>query len=440
MNFSKFSLTLPSTHSLTFDSANVHPASINPVIGFGEDNYEQSDHFTEDEITTIIKKERLSPSNIFKTYDEILNPSPDSKFKFNYIGDTQEQGGDMFEKMKEIRNKIINFDGNQNTKVKLHDGTVMHKKDRKKLYEIGKDIPIVEHATTSTSMKRQNVNHTISIDSPSYIYVDSSNNLYKIYAISLIQFDGDGSFKHLMYNKEFLLFLATVKELMSLEYRYHKQAYELVKENDTTRKMVSYIKNEMVKDSSSRKSKITFSHDKLKESYEAILKKINETVTTERYNVIIPELYDTNMDRKEFYYDKDSIYYFMKMTRVPNTNTTKLQSIKECMQIKPLISVIDAYLIMNGLSHNDYYTKGNVFVDVKNKNIYIIDFGAAGDYVFNSALNVILSNNINSLNITCDNQSSKIKSAGHAKRTKNISKTRITSQKLKNKTRRASKY
>lgn len=336
-------------------------------------------------------KGRIKAEHIFNTYENL------SKFRFNYIGDDYDKirgndsnaGASMVKKIKEIKSKINMFETRSakslNNEKILSDGTVISKKDIKTLYE----------------------NDDFIIKSPSYSYIDAQDTFYKIYAIKLQGFEIEKQTENM--DKQLLLFLAVVNELMKEEFIYHQKTYGLVQNYNTIEKMTGYIKD----NSNEGCGKIRFeSSGLLKESCNQLVKSIAESENKmDNYTVVIPEIYETNMNEDGFYYDESHIYYYMRMSKVPNTRTTRIQTIEECQDIKPLISVIDGFLIMNGISHNDYSTKGNVFVDVNGKNIYIIDFGTSGDYVYNAGATVNLSNHINSLNITCDKRKSNQKSS-----------------------------
>lgn len=336
-----------------------------------DDDYD----YTENEINKMFNG-RIKPKNIFETYTSLST----NKFKFNDIDEKADSHAnrEMVEKIKDIRSRIEKFEEEEAD----DPNRGLTKKDTKILYEVKGSI----------------------IESPSYSYVDDDDKFYKIYAISLQRFEIEQVEN---MGKELLLFLAVVNELMREESIYHQKTYELVKRYNTIEKMITYIKDNEKYGSS---NKVRFEKvGSLKKSCEELVKRIVKSeiememeMEMENYKVIIPKIYETNMNEDGFYYDKNRIYYYMRMSKVPNTDTTKIQSIKECYQIKPMISVIDIFLIMNGISHNDYSTKGNVFADVPNKYIYIIDFGSSGDYVYNAGANVNLGTNVNSLNITCD--------------------------------------
>jgi hypothetical protein len=361
-----------------------HPASFNPFgsskfllpnsMTVNDDDDDEEEDYTRAEITQLFK-ERLKAEHIFKTYQDLS-----TKFKFNNIdekigygnGNGNNTDADMVEKIKGIRDRVVMFES---------DGSSggLNKKNTKTLYETKDFI----------------------IESPSYSYIDDKDTFYKIYAINLQRFEIDKDAGNM--DKRLLLFLAVVHELMREEFIYHQKTYELVQQNDTIEKMATYIKDHD-KDGCNN---IRFGDDGiLKTSCENVLKRITQQSKSKskmgNYKVVIPEIYETNMNETGFYYDKARIYYYMRMSKVPNTHTTRLQSIEDCHQIKPLLPIIDSFLILNGISHNDYSTKGNVFVDVKGKKLYIIDFGTSGDYVYNAGAKVHLSTNINSLNITCD--------------------------------------
>lgn len=388
MNFNnKFSLTLDENET-PFDTSAYHPASMKPIgssvppLSFvstsdSEDNDEYSrnlaksialygkkndDEYDEYYIGHINKmfRGRIKAENIFNTYTEISN----GKFNFNYLDDPKNKKSEIVDKVLHIREKI--------------NAGKITMKATKTLYEIDDVV----------------------IDSPSYSYIEEKDDkkFCKIYAINLrrleIEKDDPGNM-----DKKLLLFLAVVNELMKIEFNYHEKTHALVQSFDTIEKMIGYIK----KNAEEGCGKIRFEADTLKASCD----KLVETLSDEKkegmvnYKIKVPEIYDTNMNENGFYYDKSHIYYYMCMETVPDTRNTALQSIEECESVKPLISVIDSFLIMNGISHNDYSTKGNVFVDVKNMIIYIIDFGTSGDYVYNAGSVVNLSSDINSLNIIC---------------------------------------
>jgi len=343
-----------------------------------EDEVEEasdSNQYSLEKMKNVFKR-LIKPDNIFSTYKSL--ETQDGKFKFFNLETHSDNPSPILKKIKEIREKIIQYNSSSRE-------SGLNKKDTKTIYSSDE--------------------YEFAVNTPSYSYVEQeekeSESFYKIYAINTGAFDEDDL--TVTTDKNCLVFLSVINELMNGELNYHKKSYDIVSRYNTIDKMINFIKS-----NGQPPTPIRFDGD-LKQSFEQTKLKIKSLPKSSSskyvdYKVIIPEIRETNMDLKEFYYDKSRIYYYVKMSKVPNTDRTKIQSIKKCKELKPLISVIDTFLISNGISHNDYSTKGNVFVDVDNKYIYIIDFGTAGDLVYNAGAKANVSSNINSLNIDCDKE------------------------------------
>jgi len=374
MNFGKFNL---------YETPLSSPSSASSISLNESDD--DDDNYKEINFGDIFKH-RIKSDDIKKTYDSLTTYDSSTTFKFVNIDDDKAQ------KLIDIRNKI-----NKNE---------LNKKDKKTLYET--DVH----------------NDTILIETPTYSELDMDKQKYtKIYTINkpdwVLQ-----NIENIENDDVELLFLSILHNLMKYEYDYQQKAYDLLQNNNTIDGMIKFIK-----DTKDVKCNIVGEEQLITSCNEQIknIKNMKEEYKTNDYKVIVPKIYESNMNDTTFFYDNEFIYYFMTMDMVDTTNM--LQNLNDCENIKKMVSVIDTYFMINGISHNDFSTKGNVFVNEKDNIIYIIDFGVAGNYVYNASKNTNLSPNINSLNITCTKKGGN-KTLKRNKRNKNKQSKNI---KLKNK-------
>ena len=304
-------------------------------------NYEDDDNFDNYLKNVIIKDTLKGKQSIIK---EIIN-SIENEFKIVNINEKKD-------KKIEIINNVIN---------NINDDNIKH---LKKMYEI-----------TNNGGESQFV-----IRSSTYSYIDG-DKYTKMYNV-ISNYDLS-DLRNLDNNSK--LFYSVLYFLMNNEYEYHKKAYDLLKETNTINGMIKNIKNTKIENCDIT---ITGEPEHVKSCNDQFdkIKKMEFVSDDDNYTVVVPEIYDSNMTDKTFYIDNDSsIYYYITMNKIKTVNeNNRLQNVKNCINLKKIIPIIDIFFMIHGISHNDLATKGNVFVDEENKIIYIIDFGGASNYVYNT--------------------------------------------------------
>jgi hypothetical protein len=364
-------------------------------------NYEDDDNFDNYLKNVIIKDTLKGKQSIIK---EIIN-SIENEFKIVNINEKKD------EKIEIINNVINN----------INDDNIKH---LKKMYEI-----------TNNGGESQFV-----IRSSTYSHIDG-DKYTKMYNV-ISNYDLS-DLRNLDNNSK--LFYSVLYFLMNNEYEYHKKAYDLLKETNTINGMIENIKNTKIENCDITITGEPEYVDSCNKQFDKIKKM--EFVSDDdkfvsdddNYTVVVPEIYDSNMTDKTFYIDNDNggIYYYITMNKIKTVNENNmLQNVKNCINLKKIIPIIDTFFMIHGISHNDLATKGNVFVDEEKKIIYIIDFGAASNYVYN-ANEYFQSPNITSLIFKCKGESKKSKQSegGHKtlKRNKRNKNKQSKSIKIKSK-------